>query len=216
MSEILRWLFDLGRYFARTLDWPLLLALGALMGIGLAVLYSAGGETQGTHLMLAQGARFAAGLAAMWGLSRVSATRLRAWTPGVFLRIAAAVDPGAVHRHRQAWAALDRPEAVLPAAFGADEDQPADDDGLVPASRTVATAPAHRIRRGRADRRAHRADPAAARFRHRHAGRGQRRVRAAAGRAAVVVGGRGGGQHRGRWRRWPGSGSCAPTRRTAS
>ena len=55
MSEILRWLFDLGKYFARTLDWPLLLALGVLMGIGLAVLYSAGGETQGTHLMLAQG-----------------------------------------------------------------------------------------------------------------------------------------------------------------
>ncbi|MET0807340.1 MAG: rod shape-determining protein RodA [Pseudoxanthomonas sp.] len=85
MSEMLRWLADLLRYFLRTLDWPLLVALGALMGIGLAVLYSAGGETQGMHLMLAQGMRFAAGLAAMWGLSRVTPTRLRAWTPGAFL-----------------------------------------------------------------------------------------------------------------------------------
>ena len=85
MSEILRWLVDLLRYFLRTLDWALLLALAALMGIGLAVLYSAGGEAQGMRLMLAQGARFAAGLVAMWGLSRVTPTRLRAWTPGAFL-----------------------------------------------------------------------------------------------------------------------------------
>ncbi len=85
MSEILRWLLDLLRYFLRTLDWPLLLALSALMGIGLAVLYSAGGDSQGMHLMLAQGARFAVGLGAMWGLSRITPTRLRAWTPGVYL-----------------------------------------------------------------------------------------------------------------------------------
>ena len=85
MSEILRWLADLVRDVFRTLDWPLFLGLSALMGIGLAVLYSAGGEAQGTRLMLAQGARFGVGLLAMWGLSRVSPTRLRAWTPGVFL-----------------------------------------------------------------------------------------------------------------------------------
>ncbi|KRG70382.1 rod shape-determining protein RodA [Pseudoxanthomonas dokdonensis] len=84
MSEILRWLFGLIRYFLRSLDWPLLLALLSLMGIGLAVLYSAGGDAQGTHLMLAQGARFAVGLVAMWALSRVSVIRLRAWSPGVF------------------------------------------------------------------------------------------------------------------------------------
>jgi rod shape determining protein RodA len=85
MSEILRWLTDLVRYFLRTLDWPLLLALSALMGIGLAVLYSAGGDAQGMRLMLAQGARFVVGLAAMWGLSRVTPSRLRAWTPGLFV-----------------------------------------------------------------------------------------------------------------------------------
>lgn len=85
MSDILRWLFDLVRHVLRTLDWPLLGALSALMAIGLAVLYSAGGETQGTRLVLAQGARFAVGLAAMWGLSRMSPVRLRGWTPGVFV-----------------------------------------------------------------------------------------------------------------------------------
>jgi rod shape determining protein RodA len=63
----------------------LLLALSALMGIGLAVLYSAGGDAQGMRLMLAQGARFVVGLAAMWGLSRVTPSRLRAWTPGLFV-----------------------------------------------------------------------------------------------------------------------------------
>ncbi len=85
MSEILNWLLDLAKYFLRTLDWPLLLALCALMGIGLSVLYSAGGEEQGMRLMLAQGARFAVGLAGMWALTRVTPTRLRAWTPGVYL-----------------------------------------------------------------------------------------------------------------------------------
>ena len=85
MSEILRWLADLVRDLFHTLDWPLFLALSALMGIGLAVLYSAGGEAQGTRLMLAQGARFGVGVLAMWGLSRISPTRLRAWTPGFFV-----------------------------------------------------------------------------------------------------------------------------------
>ncbi|KAF1712022.1 rod shape-determining protein RodA [Pseudoxanthomonas kalamensis DSM 18571] len=85
MKDLLRWLFDLLRYLTRTLDWPLLLGLGALMVIGLAVLYSAGGVSQGSHLVLAQGARFAIGLGAIWALSRVPPNRLRAWTPWVFL-----------------------------------------------------------------------------------------------------------------------------------
>ena len=85
MSQILEWLWRVLRYFARTVDWALLAALLALMGIGLAVLYSAGGETQGPQLALAQGARFVAGLGAMWALSRMTPARLRAWTPGVFV-----------------------------------------------------------------------------------------------------------------------------------
>ena len=74
-----------GSTLAAVLFGYLAIALLLVGGIGLAVLYSAGGEAQGMHLMLAQGARFAAGLAAMWGLSRVTPTRLRAWTPGAFL-----------------------------------------------------------------------------------------------------------------------------------
>lgn len=84
MTELLRWGVDLLRHLLRTLDWPLLGALLALMAIGLAVLYSAGGEALGSHLVLAQGVRFGVGLVAMWALSRITPVRLRAWTPGVF------------------------------------------------------------------------------------------------------------------------------------
>ena len=80
MMPLLRWLGDLGYRFARTLDWPLCTALGGLMVFGLLVMHSAGG----THLMIAQGSRFAVGLAAMWGISRISPLRLRAWTPLVY------------------------------------------------------------------------------------------------------------------------------------
>lgn len=80
MREILRWLTDLGYRFTRTLDWPLLLALCALMGMGLVVMRSAGG----THLVVAQGSRFAVGLVAMWAISRIAVPRLRAWTPSVY------------------------------------------------------------------------------------------------------------------------------------
>ncbi|MET0288562.1 MAG: rod shape-determining protein RodA [Pseudoxanthomonas sp.] len=77
MRDILRWLAELAGRFLHSLDWVLCLALGGLMLIGLAVLKSAGGD----HLVMAQGARFGVGMIAMWGLSRISPLRLRAWTP---------------------------------------------------------------------------------------------------------------------------------------
>ncbi len=80
MRDLLRWLLDLAHRLTRGLDWPLLLALGALMGIGLAVLDSAGGS----GLVMAQGARFAVGLAAMWAIARVPILRIRAWTPLIY------------------------------------------------------------------------------------------------------------------------------------
>jgi rod shape determining protein RodA len=80
-----RWLLELLGKAVRTLDWPLLLALLALMGIGLMVQYSAGGDNYGMRNMLAHGSRFAIGLAAMWALSRVPLVRLRGWSPGVYL-----------------------------------------------------------------------------------------------------------------------------------
>ncbi|MGQ4582428.1 rod shape-determining protein RodA [Lysobacter sp. F60174L2] len=82
MKTILRWLFDLLTRFMRTLDLPLLGALAALMGIGLAVLYSAGGQSM--SLVVAQGARFGVGLAAMWGLSRLPPNQLRNWSPLIY------------------------------------------------------------------------------------------------------------------------------------
>ena len=82
MKIILRWLLDLLTRFMRTLDLPLLGALLALMVIGLAVLYSAGGQS--TSLVFAQGARFGVGLAAMWGLSRLPPMHLRSWIPLVY------------------------------------------------------------------------------------------------------------------------------------
>ena len=84
MKDFLRWLLDLAGRATRTLDWPLLLALLALMGFGLAVLYSAGGASSGPALIKAQGAGDAVGLLAMWALSRVSVIRLRAWSPAVY------------------------------------------------------------------------------------------------------------------------------------
>lgn len=82
MNPILRWLLDLLARFTRTLDPWLCAALAGLMLVGLAVLYSAGNESRG--LVLAQGARYGLGCAAMWALSRTSPLRLRNASPLVF------------------------------------------------------------------------------------------------------------------------------------
>ena len=83
MNAILGWLFDLAARLTRTLDGWLCAALAALMAIGLAVLYSAGGESP--QLVLAQGARYAVGFAALWALSRVPPHRLRNATPAAYV-----------------------------------------------------------------------------------------------------------------------------------
>ena len=80
MRDFLRWALEMGQRLTRGLDWPLLFALLVLMGIGLSVLDSAGGS----GLVMAQGARFAVGLVAMWAISRVSILRIRAWTPMIY------------------------------------------------------------------------------------------------------------------------------------
>ncbi len=116
--------------------------------------------------------------------ARLIADRVRA--------VHAAAGGGAGVRYRQARAALAQPGAVLPAAVGAAEDHPADDGRLVPAPAPVAAAHRHGAGGRRADRHPDRAHPQAAGLRHGDADRRQRRVRPAAGRAAVVVGGRGG------------------------
>lgn len=82
MKAFVRWLLDLFLRLTRTLDWPLLAALLALMAVGLAVLYSAGNENP--RLVMAQGARYGVGLGALWLLSRVSPLQLRSITPMLF------------------------------------------------------------------------------------------------------------------------------------
>jgi len=79
MKSLLHWLLELFTRFTRTLDAPLLAALLALMGIGLAVLYSAGG--QDLALVRSQAMRYLVGLGALWLLSRVPIPALRRATP---------------------------------------------------------------------------------------------------------------------------------------
>lgn len=83
MNVILRFLLDLVLRFVRTLDWVLLGALVALMGIGLAVLHSAGG--QNPALVVSQGARYGVGLGVLWLLSRAPLMRLRDAAPVAYL-----------------------------------------------------------------------------------------------------------------------------------
>ncbi|KQN95813.1 MULTISPECIES: rod shape-determining protein RodA [Stenotrophomonas] len=75
---IFPWMGRTCREAVRTLDLPLLSALLAVMAAGLAVLHSVGGPVR------SQAMHFAAGLGAMWLLSRVSMPRLRAWTPWLY------------------------------------------------------------------------------------------------------------------------------------
>lgn len=82
MNVLLAWLADLFARFTRTLDVWLCGALGTLMAIALAVLYSAGGESP--RLVMAQSARYVLGCAALWALSRVPMNRLRTATPLVY------------------------------------------------------------------------------------------------------------------------------------
>ncbi|MCD9006079.1 rod shape-determining protein RodA [Luteimonas sp. XNQY3] len=83
MNVILRWLLEMLQRFTRTLDWPLLAALVALMCIGLAVLHSA--ANQNMAMVASQGSRFVIGLGAMWGLSRIPAVQLRRFTPAAYI-----------------------------------------------------------------------------------------------------------------------------------
>jgi len=76
------WLRDWLLMWLEKLDWPLLAALVAVMSASLVVQSSAGGGD--SHVMIAQGLRFVAGLGAMALVARVPPARLRMWTPIVF------------------------------------------------------------------------------------------------------------------------------------
>ena len=82
MSVLLRMLLDLLLRFVRTLDLPLLGALLALMGVGLATLYSASNESM--RVVLTQGVYFSVGLGALWVASRAPAHLLKQFTPVIY------------------------------------------------------------------------------------------------------------------------------------
>ncbi|MEO6154789.1 MAG: rod shape-determining protein RodA [Thermomonas sp.] len=83
MNIILRWLLDLLLRFVRSLDPWLLLALLALMAIGLATQYSASNES--VRMVSTQGVYFCVGLGALWVGSRVPAHILKQLTPTVYV-----------------------------------------------------------------------------------------------------------------------------------
>ena len=83
MNPYARWLRGLGTRFADTIDIPLLAALLAVMTISLIVLHSAGDSSMA--LVIAQGARYAAGLGAMFVFAQIPPSKLRIWTPWLFL-----------------------------------------------------------------------------------------------------------------------------------
>ena len=83
MNVPTRWLRGLGTRFADTIDIPLLVALLAVMTISLVVLHSAGDSSMA--LVYAQGARYAAGFGAMFVFAQIPPSKLRIWTPWLFM-----------------------------------------------------------------------------------------------------------------------------------
>ena len=83
MNIILRYLADLLLRLLRSIDLPLLAALLALMGIGLATLYSASNES--SRMLATQGTYFGIGLGMLWLVSRIPAHVLKQLTPPIYV-----------------------------------------------------------------------------------------------------------------------------------
>lgn len=80
---MIRWLQAWLADWLDCIDVPLLIGLLLIMSASLVVLSSAG-DADGQHFVLAQGARFGAGLVAMLLIARIQPNRLRTWTPIIF------------------------------------------------------------------------------------------------------------------------------------
>ena len=83
MNIIRRYLADLLLRLLRSIDLPLLAALLALMGIGLATLYSASNES--SRMLATQGTYFGIGLGMLWLVSRIPAHVLKQLTPPIYV-----------------------------------------------------------------------------------------------------------------------------------
>jgi len=73
------------RSLSIAVDYPLLLTILCVIGLGLVVLYSAAGESNGA--MLRQGVRLGAGLFAFFLLAQIPPRYLRFWTPWAYLGV---------------------------------------------------------------------------------------------------------------------------------
>ena len=80
---MMRWLRAWLADWLDCIDVPLLIGLLLILSTSLVVLSSAG-ASESEHFVLAQGARFAAGIVAMLLIARIQPNRLRAWTPIIF------------------------------------------------------------------------------------------------------------------------------------
>ncbi|MGD8340166.1 MAG: rod shape-determining protein RodA [Gammaproteobacteria bacterium] len=67
------------------MDYPLLLTILCVVGLGLVVLYSAAGESNGA--MLRQGVRLGAGFFAFFVLAQIPPRYLRMWTPWAYIGV---------------------------------------------------------------------------------------------------------------------------------
>ncbi len=96
----------IARFIQRAhVDLPLLVTVLLLAGLGLAVLYSAGG--QDTGLLQRQGVRLAVGLVILLVLAQVPPYLLRLWTPWIFLvglaLLVAVLGLGVIGKGAQRW-----------------------------------------------------------------------------------------------------------------
>ena len=87
------------------LDWPLLLGLLAVSGLGLVVLYSAG--QRNVDLVLGQAMRLGLGFAIMLALAQLPPAHLRFWSPWLYLAglllLVAVMVVGDISKGAQRW-----------------------------------------------------------------------------------------------------------------
>ena len=87
------------------LDWPLLLGLLAVSGLGLVVLYSAGQRNM--DLVLGQAMRLGLGFAIMLVLAQIPPSHIRFWSPWLYLAglllLVAVMVVGDISKGAQRW-----------------------------------------------------------------------------------------------------------------
>jgi rod shape determining protein RodA len=87
------------------IDWPLLITLLLLVGVGLVILYSAGGQSM--DVIERQGMRIAIAFLLMWLLAQVPPDKYQIWAPWLFsigtLLLLAVLAMGVIGKGAQRW-----------------------------------------------------------------------------------------------------------------